>query len=237
MSITIILTGIILICIGVALIQAANALFARERRHYHRHYGRDLLLVDVVVAILYLLTIGFVGALYIFSGYHPAVIYVALAFFVSIALAATLVYCWKHRKSMDTVSAVALLIWFLVVLFLTLFSRLGNEATTRVFSTPFHGLLKAMKQGDMEFLTDFFLNILLFVPIGFLIPRIDPKYLKKISFSLLGGIMLSTMIEGIQFLTGLGMSDVDDVISNSLGALIGYLLWKLVHQIQKNWQL
>lgn len=236
MSISILLTAIIIICFGAALLQATNTLFARERQHYRRHYGRDQMIVDVVVIVLYAMCVGFVALLYISAGYHPVVIYFTLTFLVAVALCMTLVYCWKHRESIDPSSVVALLVWFAVVLFLTLFSRIGGTATTQVWNTPFHGLVKAIKMQSLEPLGDFLRNILLFVPIGYLIPRINPEYLRKISFAVLGGVMLSTVIESVQLVTGLGCCDMDDIISNSLGAFIGYLLWLLVQQIQKNWR-
>ena len=60
-------------------------------------------------------------------------------------------------------------------------------------------------------------NIWLFVPLG------AALYLPGHRFRWLLAVLLSIMIEIIQFETGMGLCEIDDVISNSLGALIGYL--------------
>ena len=57
---------------------------------------------------------------------------------------------------------------------------------------------------------DLILNILLFVPFGMMLP-----------------LLCSALIEGVQYLTQLGMTDVDDLINNTLGTLIGLLLFLL----------
>jgi glycopeptide antibiotics resistance protein len=76
---------------------------------------------------------------------------------------------------------------------------------------------------------NFFGNILMFIPFGILIPILNTKYddLKKIFWT---ALLCSAIIETIQFLS---MSfniyryvDIDDVILNTTGAVIGYALYK-----------
>lgn len=66
-------------------------------------------------------------------------------------------------------------------------------------------------------------NIIIFVPMGLLIPLIinKPSFLKTI------GISFVTIlgIEIIQFITCLGIADIDDVILNIAGCVIGYTLY------------
>ncbi|MFF2879010.1 VanZ family protein [Gottfriedia sp. NPDC057991] len=76
-------------------------------------------------------------------------------------------------------------------------------------------------------------NIVMFMPLGFLVPVIwkDCKRLKKI---LMIGLIVSLSIESLQFLenffgVGLGrIIDIDDVICNVIGTIIGYLIYKLL---------
>lgn len=58
-------------------------------------------------------------------------------------------------------------------------------------------------------------NILLFVPLGFILATIQ-NY-KKLWFIILECIAFSIMIEAIQYVTGLGFMEIDDVIWNGLG--------------------
>lgn len=66
-------------------------------------------------------------------------------------------------------------------------------------------------------------NIVVFVPMGYLIPLVlrRPSFLKTIVFSL--AIILG--IEIIQFKTCLGAADIDDVFLNMVGCVMGYALY------------
>ena len=44
------------------------------------------------------------------------------------------------------------------------------------------------------------------------------------------GTSLSLLIEVIQLITSLGYFDPDDIMLNTLGTIIGYGLWKIVHK-------
>lgn len=73
-------------------------------------------------------------------------------------------------------------------------------------------------------------NIFLLMPFGFLLPVILDRplgYLRIFLFSLL----LTAGIELAQFCTGLGEMDVDDVILNVLGSLLGYGLLRLLSPV------
>ena len=70
-------------------------------------------------------------------------------------------------------------------------------------------------------------NILLFIPFGFLAGKLwGWKAILLASF-------LSFCIEAVQLTLHLGFFEIDDVIHNTVGAVIGYLLVVLVKQIKK----
>lgn len=69
------------------------------------------------------------------------------------------------------------------------------------------------------------LNVVMFLPLGFLIPTIWES-LGKLRYILAAGCGLSTLIEVSQLLSLRG-TDVDDVIMNTLGAVLGFGLYKL----------
>ena len=60
-------------------------------------------------------------------------------------------------------------------------------------------------------------NIWLFVPLG------AALYAPGHRFRWMWAVLLSILIEFIQFETGTGLCEIDDVISNTLGAIIGFL--------------
>ena len=69
------------------------------------------------------------------------------------------------------------------------------------------------------------LNVVMFLPLGFLIPTIWEE-LGKLRYILAAGCGLSALIEVSQLLSLRG-TDVDDVIMNTLGAVLGFGLYKL----------
>lgn len=71
----------------------------------------------------------------------------------------------------------------------------------------------------------FYLNILLLIPFGFLVPLIWKNYRKAYKIIILGA-GFSLLIELSQLITN-RTTDVDDLITNTLGALIGFIIWKL----------
>lgn len=73
----------------------------------------------------------------------------------------------------------------------------------------------------MGFWWDIFLNILLFVPLGFLL---GDKGLKAILF----GLLLSAFIELIQYFLLLGYCEADDVLNNTIGAAVGVAIYKVL---------
>ncbi len=69
------------------------------------------------------------------------------------------------------------------------------------------------------------LNILLFVPFGFLVPLIWKEYRGVWRTVLLGG-SCSFMIEILQLFCN-RITDIDDLMMNTLGCFLGYFIWRL----------
>lgn len=228
---TIIITLILLICGFLALVQAVNAL---SRQSYYS--SRNVILIDVVVAVMYVVVCGFIGILYMYSGWDPYVIYGALAVGVLAVLILFIRFCVINWSDMSNLHVVLFLAYFAVVLYLTIFMRIGS-VNTSVLTTPFDDLKNAIQYRDPAMVQHMVLNVILFVPFGYLIPAMNPEKLRKCSFAFLGGIACSTIIEGTQMVFRLGQSDIDDIIANSVGAVLGYVMVRFVWQFQKNWRL
>lgn len=67
-------------------------------------------------------------------------------------------------------------------------------------------------------------NILAFVPFGYFMPSLSVHRLKFLNV-LLMTFELSFIIELIQLLSKVGSFDVDDLILNTLGGIMGYILF------------
>lgn len=75
------------------------------------------------------------------------------------------------------------------------------------------------------------LNIALFVPLGLLLPLVTHS--RSVRHVLLCGFAVSLSIEVVQFVADITVStgriaDVDDLIGNTLGTLVGYIMFRLI---------
>ena len=73
------------------------------------------------------------------------------------------------------------------------------------------------------------LNILLFVPLGFFLPILFAKY-DKLGTIALAGFLLSLSVELIQMF-GFGATDINDLMTNTAGACLGYGIYKLLRPL------
>ncbi len=69
------------------------------------------------------------------------------------------------------------------------------------------------------------LNILLYYPLGYLLPIIFPKLKPK--HIILIGCLCSIATEATQYILKMGWCETDDVIHNTLGTAIGVWIWHL----------
>ena len=66
-------------------------------------------------------------------------------------------------------------------------------------------------------------NVVMFIPFGYCIPRIFSAFRGFFPTFFMCFIMI-TVVEAVQYFTGLGVCDIDDLILNLFGVIIGYLL-------------
>lgn len=79
--------------------------------------------------------------------------------------------------------------------------------------------------------TTYILNIIMFMPLGFLLPFIWSKF-RNLSKVFCVGLCFSLAIEFCQLFNH-RVSDIDDLMMNSLGAVFGYLIWLCVTKLFK----
>lgn len=101
------------------------------------------------------------------------------------------------------------------IVYVTLLSRASG--TRRVSMTPFWSY--RLLPGSLYFQRQVMNNILLFVPVGTFLYNLRPK-----SSTFYFPFLVSLGVEVLQFLTGRGLFEIDDLISNTLGGLIGCVM-------------
>ena len=89
--------------------------------------------------------------------------------------------------------------------------------------------------GMLTDITNSYLNVLLFIPLGIFVPCLWPEYRSMMKTVGLG-LMTSLGIEILQIFT-FRATDINDVITNVAGTMIGYLIGKLIIKRfpQLNW--
>jgi len=129
------------------------------------------------------------------------------------------------------IAAIILGISVAVILWLTILNR-SEQVSTPVILRPFHELknlgslrLRDLTTGRKQLVG----NIVLFMPIGFLFPIVVNR--KKWYTVLACGVLFSLMIECIQLVSRRGCFDLDDILLNGAGVIIGYGCLKVVEAI------
>ena len=72
-------------------------------------------------------------------------------------------------------------------------------------------------------------NVVMFIPLGFFQPYLLVK-LRKWYKTMLTTVVLILAVEVVQYVTGLGSCDIDDLLLNLVGAWLGYILWRITRK-------
>lgn len=125
----------------------------------------------------------------------------------------------KQKKLWRIINLVLFLLWFVCIIYMTIFAR-GSK--TEVSLIPFRFIYKPFVTGNEEFFRTGWMNILLFVPGSMWLSFGIGKSTRIKRFLLITFfIIISICIETIQWHYQLGTVETDDVICNTLGAIIG----------------
>ena len=119
-----------------------------------------------------------------------------------------------------------LVIYIVVVLYITIFSRESDERG--LILIPFWELQKLLDtKRKMHWFLQIFLNIIMFVPLGVLCPALCRLFRSFIGMTLTA-LLCSVAIEAAQYLTARGLAEFDDVMHNTIGAIIGFIIFKVL---------
>ncbi len=126
-------------------------------------------------------------------------------------------------------------IGYIITVFLFCYYIIGVYTTTgitafgtfapRIAQTPFSDMI----HGPLETI----LNIILFLPLGFLLPVLYPNYRRMLRVVSVG-CLLSLCIE-ISQMFGMGITALNDILTNTAGACLGFCLYRLFAKHTKTW--
>ena len=132
---------------------------------------------------------------------------------------------FKHFHELNKGMLAMFVVYLMAVAYITIYSR-EEGAKTAIF-TGFTSIEQAIARRSLLPLRHMGLNLLLFVPIGFLFPMINRERLDKFLYVAPMGAMMSVTIESVQLLMRMGHCDLEDLTANTLGAIAGLFAYRI----------
>lgn len=139
----------------------------------------------------------------------------------------------QHEKMMKRIGWLLFYIYIVLLSYFLFFSEhYGRDISSELRSNleplkEIKRFIKYRKQLGLEsFVVNILGNIFAFAPFGYLLPLLNKNYRNFLIVTLLTGIF-SLTVEFIQLNFMVGIFDVDDIILNSIGGFLGYLLFIL----------
>lgn len=133
------------------------------------------------------------------------------------------------RKGWRLVSRLVLVEYVVLLFFTTVFSRNYSDAP-RFNITPFWSYIEIIN-GKRSLIPENIMNVAVFVLVGVLLGLSfsELKWKGVIFFA----VCVSLSIEILQFIFHRGFSELDDVLHNTLGCIIGYGLYRLTNGLYR----
>lgn len=129
--------------------------------------------------------------------------------------------------------------WFLFVVYVVcmVYFLFFSEQFGRIPSEESRANLEPLKEikrfikyseqlGGISFFINLFGNVLCFMPFGFVIPILSVRQRRLWKVTLLS-FLCSLVVEVTQYVTKLGVFDVDDLLLNTIGGFLGYVLFAI----------
>lgn len=146
------------------------------------------------------------------------------------------------RKSQILLYSVSIC-YVVIVIGATFFSRMPSETyNDRMNLNLFSSYVEAYHDiGVVLFnnvlLRNLILNIMLFIPLGFLLPMYSDK-LKKMYIVVPIGLLATLTIEFTQHFNDYGTFEIDDALNNTIGTLLGYCIFMIFFRLKnkENWK-
>lgn len=145
---------------------------------------------------------------------------------IGVSFAGCLYQSIRYRKKKYTVAA--LILYSVLILEVTVFGRSPNS-TIIIKMEPFWTYVHLWHNGISWMFWELVYNLIMLAPLGYLIAALLQVVVRKKKYLLLGallaGLGFSILIEGLQFVLKRGTVEVDDLIHNTIGAVLGAILY------------
>jgi glycopeptide antibiotics resistance protein len=147
----------------------------------------------------------------------------------------------KQVKRLRMLGKVLFVIYVIFIVYFLLFSewygRTGNTEGYRYNLVLFKEIRRFIEYreelGAFAVFTNLFGNILIFVPFGFFLPMGSKQ--RSFFVTVYYSFSLSLCVEVFQLITKVGCFDVDDLLLNTIGGTLGYILFAICNVVRRRY--
>ena len=164
-----------------------------------------------------------------FPGLFAQRIVLSMLLLIALCILSVVLYRSGKYDKIQLTAAIILSVYVVLLLYFTMFGRYSHpEYTYQIYFFKSYRYL--FEQFDRQSIRQIIINIAMMIPFGFLLPVLM-KNKHKYLLTLLLALLLILFIEIMQMVMQCGTFEVDDVVNNLLGAVIGLLLYKTISTI------
>jgi len=146
----------------------------------------------------------------------------------------------ETKRMIRIMGALMFIIYLCVLTYLLFFAEMYGRTMVpyeyRYNLVPFQEIRRFWNNrellGDMAVFTNLGGNVLAFIPFGAILPVLS-KRCRGFFRILLLSFEFSLLVECIQLISRVGSFDVDDLILNTLGGILGFILFAVCNRIRR----
>ena len=139
-------------------------------------------------------------------------------------------FLYQSKKQNNFIVGIAFVLCVVIALYPSVLIRAGGE-TRELVLEPFRSLKLYFDTGYEEWIRVIVMNIAMFYPLGCVYACFNKNKKTKPWMFFVFAFLFSVVIETVQYAFSLGVSETDDVINNTQGALLGYLITYLFYKL------
>lgn len=139
-------------------------------------------------------------------------------------------FLYQSKKQNNFIVGIAFVLWVVIALYPSVLIRAGGE-TRELVLEPFRSLKLYFDTGYEEWIRVIVMNIAMFYPLGCVYACFNKNKKTKPWMFFVFAFLFSFVIETVQYAFSLGVSETDDLINNTLGAVLGYLVTYLFYKL------
>lgn len=141
----------------------------------------------------------------------------------------------KNRKAIFRISSILFILYSCLMIWEVFIGPYRSYDGIRrynlyPFKTIIHYFMNSERYSSHILFINLAANIVTFIPLGFFIALLF-KRVRNINIVVVFSIMITTIIETMQIILNVGVFDIDDIILNTLGCIIGFIFYKIIKWI------